>query len=226
VSVEDEYSPDYSGESGASNAINLRGQLPYDGASWLVRFKQPIVTQAPPESITGAGDFALWDLAVLDAGHMQWLAGATLRIPTARDSLGSNKYSLGPAFGDTVVRDGVTYGFFTQDYFSVIGPSWYPSVAKSQVNPVAKFDLAAGWSVGLSTMQFTYDWTRNRWTDVPLGFRIGKRLGGAMRPADAYFEAEKNFAVAAGTPSWTLRTFFAWRLSSGANSPANDDGDQ
>ena len=223
LSAQDEFSPDYRSESGSSNVVNLRAQLPYDNGRWVLRLKLPIVTSAPSEAITGAGDLALWALSVQNAGTGQWLLGPTIRIPTAKDSLGTNKYSLGPCLGYATERAAWTVGFFGQTYFSVIGPAIYPAVAKTQIAPTFKYELPQGWNIGLSTMQFTYDWVRNQWTDVPIGFRVGKTFTGLLTSWDAYFEAEKNLASAPDTPSWTARLLLRWK---GSRAALPTDGDQ
>lgn len=224
VSVEDEFSPSYYGEGGNSNTVNLRAQLPYAAARWILRLKLPVVTAAPPESITGTGDLSLADLAVTNAGAGQWLGGFTLRVPIGNDSLGTHKYSLGPAGGFATRSGAWTLGFFGQAYFSVIGPSSYPGVGKTQIEPDIGFALQDGWSIGLSTMQFTYDWVRNRWTDVPLGFRVSRRFGRAT-PFDAYLEGERNLAHAEDTPGWTIRSLLRWRIPE-PNLPSVSDDDQ
>jgi hypothetical protein len=226
VSFEDEFSPNYQSESGSSNIVNLRAQLPYDNAAWLLRLKLPIVTAAPAESVTGAGDLALWDLAEIRYGYGQWLVGGTFRIPTAHDSLGTNKYSIGPSAAYVVQRGTSTIGFAMNSFFSVVGPSWYPGVGRTQIEPELKYSLAGGWSAGLSTMQFTYDWVRNRWTDVPLGFRVGKSAIGAKQLFDAYFDLEKNLAHAPDSPGWTVRAFLRCKLSGSQRSPSDDSDDQ
>jgi hypothetical protein len=223
VSAEDELSPNYQSESGSSNLVNLRAQIPYDNATWIVRIKLPIVTAAPSESVTGAGDLALWDLAVVNAGYGQWLLGGTVRVPTAHDSLGTNKYSIGPSAGYAIQRGTSTFGFFTNSFFSVVGPSWYPGVAKTQIEPALKYDLSNGWSVGLSTMQFTYDWVRNRWTDAPLGFRVGKNPLGRLSLFDAYFEVERNLAHVADTPGWTIRVLLRRKIAGPQSASSNED---
>ena len=230
VSAEDEYSPSYQGESGSSNLIDLRAQIPYDNSAWVLRLKLPIVTAAPSASLTGAGDLSLWDLAVLNVGQGQWLLGPTLRIPIGNDTLGTHKYSAGPSFGYIEQRGGHTYlafGFFAQSFFSVIGPSWYPGVSKTQIAPVLKIVFPSGVAVGLSAMQFTYDWVINRWTDVPVGLRVGKKpLSARLSALDAYFEAERNLVHTPDTPGWTIRGLFRWRFFGPQNAPTDSDQDQ
>lgn len=208
MSAEDELSPGYYGEAGSSNQINVRAQIPYANSSpYYVRIKLPIVTSAPAESITGAGDLAVTNFAVLDRA---WVGGITFRFPTANDSLGTHKYSVGPAFGYTVNRGSWTIGFSEESYFSIIGPSSYPPVGKSQISPILRLALANGWSVGFSTMQFSYDWVNNRWTDVPLGLRFEKRGIVGLPSLDAYADAERNVAHTDDTPGWTFRSALRW----------------
>lgn len=214
VSIEQEASPEYDRESGSSSLVNFRGQLPYiAGAQYVLRLKLPIVMSAPATAVTGAGDLALYDLAVSDAPRARWLEGVTIRVPTAQnDSLGSGKYSVGPAFGYETVRGPWTLGFFQQDFFSVIGPKSRSPVGQSKIEPSITLALAPGWSIGLSTMAVTYDWVNNEWTEVPLGLRVAKRFSGGLSPLEASFEAEQNLADARGAPAWTIRTLLKWTL--------------
>jgi hypothetical protein len=214
VSIEDEVSPEYDGESGSSSLVNLRGQLPYiAGAQYVLRLKLPVVISAPATAVTGAGDLALYDLAVTDAASGRWLEGVTIRVPTAQnDSLGSGKYSVGPAVGYETERGPWTLGFFQQDFFSVIGPKSRSPVAQSKIEPAVTLALARDWSIGLSTMAVTYDWVGNEWTEVPVGLRVAKRFSGGLGPLEASLEMEQNLADARGAPAWTIRTLLKWTL--------------
>ena len=214
ISIEQEVSPEYDGEAGSSSLVNLRAQLPYvAGAQYVFRLRLPIVTSAPATAVTGAGDLALYDLAVTDTPRDRWLAGITLRIPTAQnDSLGTGKYSVGPAFGYETQTGLWTLGFFQQDFFSVIGPASRSPVGQSKIEPVLAYALPRDWSVGLSSMTVTYDWVRNDWTEVPVGLRVAKRLSGALRPLEASLEMEQNLADVKGAPAWTIRTLLKWTL--------------
>jgi len=212
VSIEEEVSPEYDDESGSSSLVNLRAQLPYvAGAQYVLRLKLPIVISAPATAVTGAGDLALYDLAVTDTARGRWLEGVTIRIPTAQnDSLGSGKYSIGPAFGYETVRGPWTLGFFQQSFFSVIGPASRSAVGQSKIEPSVTLAVGRGWGIGLSSMAFTYDWVRDKWTEVPVGLRVAKRFSGGLNPLEASLEMEQNLADARGAPSWTIRTLLKW----------------
>lgn len=181
-----------------------------------------MVTSAPAQAITGAGDLTLYDLKAMSHSSVQWLAGVVVRLPTARDSsLGSGKYSVGPALGYQV-RSGLwTLGFFSQDYFSIIGPSSRAGVGRTKIDPIANVNLSHDWSVGFSTMSMTYDWVRNKWIEVPVGMRVTRRFGRsglipgvgpveALQPLQASFEAEQNLSNVRAAPGWTTRLNVRW----------------
>ena len=214
-SAEEEVSPTYDATTGSSTQLNLRGQLPLaiDGGQYVLRIKLPLVTSSPANSVTGAGDLQLFGLAVRYAAGGRWLEGVTIRVPTGQDdSLGTGKYSLGPAVGYQTQSGPWTLGLFTQSFFSVAGPSWRTGVGQTKVDPNVTYGLVNGWSVGLSTMSFTYDWVRNQWIGVPVGFRIEKALNGP-RPFTAIFEYERNLVAAPDTPNLTLRLLGQWTFS-------------
>lgn len=212
-SAEEEISPSYDDTTGSSTVLNLRGQIPYvaGGVQYVFRIKLPIVTSAPATSITGAGDISLFDLAVFDNPHGRWLAGVTIRLPSAQnDSLGSGKYSVGPAVGYETSQGPWTLGLFNQDFFSVAGPQWRSPFGQTKIEPTVAYALPRGWTIGTSTMSFTYDWVRNAWTAVPVGVRIDKAFQATLHSLDASLEAEKNLAAVPGVPAWTIRALAKW----------------
>jgi hypothetical protein len=211
-SAEEEVSPSYDDTTGSSTVLNLSGQIPYFGAGvqQVFRIKLPVVTSAPQTAITGTGDISLFDLAVYGTPYGRWLSGATIRLPSGEnDSLGSGKYSVGPAVGYEVRQGAWRMGFFNQNFFSVVGPKSRPPVGQTKIQPTIAYALPRGWTIGTSSMTFTYDWVRNAWTEVPIGLRIDKAFQN-VQPLDASFDVEKNLAAVAGVPGWTFRTAVRW----------------
>jgi hypothetical protein len=228
VSLEEEYSPDYDDESGQSVLLNLRAQLPYveNGQQYVIRVKLPFVTTSPPEAVTGVGDSTLTYLAVDDASGGRWTYGVTMKLPTAGDSsLGSGKYSIGPAAGYERTSGVWTVGLGTTNYFSVIGPASRAQVAQTKIDPSAQLSLPRGWAIGTSTMSYTYNWVPGMWVNVPLGLRIEKAFGTnaglplaqLLAPIVGSAEFEKNLVATADTPSWTIRVMLRWNLPRSKN---------
>jgi hypothetical protein len=228
VSLEEEYSPDYNDDSGQSVLLNLRAQLPYleNGQQYIIRVKLPFVTTSPAEAVTGVGDSTLTYLAASDAPGGRWTYGATMKLPTAGDSsLGSGKYSIGPAGSYERVSGVWNVGVSTTNYFSVIGPASRSQVAQTKIDPSALLSLPQGWAIGTSTMSYTYNWVPGTWVNVPLGIRIEKAFGTnsalpiaqLLAPIVGSAEFEKNLVAAADTPSWTIRVMLRWNLPRSKN---------
>jgi hypothetical protein len=175
-------------------------------------FKLPVVTNSPATSVTGAGDLQLFLLTLRGTPSRRWTEGLTIRLPTGQnDSLGSGKYSIGPAIGYRSIQGPWILGLVVRNYFSVFGPSSRTGVGQTFFDPNVGFVFSKHWTIGNSTTGYAYDWVRNRWTSVPLGFRIEKEFP-RVEPLTAVFEMEKNLANAPGTPNLTIRTLVQWTL--------------
>jgi hypothetical protein len=226
VSLEEEVSPTYDGLSGSSSTINFRAQLPL-GSKFslpfidrrlplqLIKLKLPFVTSAPRNAISGNGDTTLVGLQYLGTQEKGVSFGPAFKLPTASTSaLGSGKWSVGPAGGYTYTNpDGMSaFGIYTQSFFSFAGDGSRPSVSQTQLQPTAFFALGPGFSIGTSTMQFTYNWELPGWTDVPLGIRIAQDFAAGSGKLTAGFEAEKNLINTPGAIGWTLRVNFRYRF--------------
>lgn len=216
-SVEDESTQSV---SGPSNQLNLRAQIPLAAsppitnlfasghALSLVKLKLPIVLSAPSntgiEAATGTGDLTAAWVGGFGTQQSRWAGGAAFKFPTGSGSLGSGKWSVGPALGYTFETGLWTLGVYTQSFFSYAGSGSRSPVAQTQVQPNVSVALPDGWSIGTSNMNFTYDYDAGSFANVPVGIRVAKRIETGARRWNAYFEAEKNLKVSGGT-SWTLR---------------------
>jgi hypothetical protein len=95
---------------------------------------------------------------------------------------------IGPAAGAIVpISKTLNVGMFTQNLFA-------SDVAITQLQPIAAYQLGHGWALSLGDLQFTYDWERGGWVNVPVGFQIGVVRAIARQPM--------RFAI---NPQWNLR---------------------
>lgn len=206
--------------SGASNQLNLRAQIPLAAAPpltsviasgrvlSLIKFKLPIVISAPSnigvEAAVGTGDLTVAWLGGFGSAQSRWAGGASFKFPTGAGSLGSGKWSVGPAIGYTAGVGAWTLGVYSQSFFSYAGSGSRAPVAQTQIEPTISYAFADGWSIGSSQMKYTYDYDSGRFTNVPLGVRVSKQMDAGAKRWNAYFEAEKNLATSGGT-SWSVR---------------------
>ncbi len=221
-SIEDEAMPSYDGMTGAGNTMNLRAQIPIGHdllpilgrltRLQLIKFKLPYQFSSPSQSSPGLGDTTLVGLTYLGRRDFKWTIGPSFKLPTASQmSLGSGKWSVGPA-GSYAYRHGDTeMGIYTQNFFSFAGPSSRKAVSQTEFQPSLAFGLGHGWSVGTSYMMFKYNWEKPAWENVPLGIRFAKKFSLGAGRMDAGLEAEKNLTFYKGQPDMTYRINFKYR---------------
>ena len=93
-------------------------------------------------------------------------------------SAAPSKFSIGPAIGAMhPVSKKLNIGLFNQNLFA-------SDVGITQIQPIIAYQLGSGWALSAGDLQFTYDWKRDEWVSLPLGFQIGKVrqvAGQAMR---------------------------------------------
>lgn len=161
----------------------------------------------PTAEVSGLADTALFDLMIFPAWEGGKLAaGFSSILPTATDpALGTEKWSIGPAFGALHQSGKLLTGAILLANFSVAGKSDRDDVALMSFQPIASYGLGSGWSIESSEMQFNYDINNDRWTQIPLGLRIGKLSVIGKLPVRFYADAEYNFADSIVAPRWTFR---------------------
>ena len=193
----------------------VRITLPYvaAGPDWGILAEQDYGTIPPPNYVptadkTGLGDMSLFDLLIFPAPWKggQIAAGLSAILPTATDpALGTEKWSVGPAFGGLVQSGKLLAGGIILANFSVAGNSDRDDVRSMTIQPFGSYGLDGGWSLELSEMMCSYDFNSSKWAMIPLGGRIGKLTQFGNLPVRFYADAEYNFADSGVSPKWTFR---------------------
>ena len=163
----------------------------------------------PTAKQEGLADIAAVDLLIFDTSWGRQGIGAAIVMPTASDpALGSEKWSIGPAYVAITKFGDVSAGFLAQWLYSVAGKDDRDDINSFSLQPFAGYGFGEGWSVQLSDMNFNYDLKRDRWTSVPLGGRIEKLITIGKLPARLYLEYEHNFKDDDVAPKNTIRIAF------------------
>ncbi|MEA3291145.1 MAG: hypothetical protein U9Q71_02375, partial [Pseudomonadota bacterium] len=139
VQLQDVYAGDYHNlEDEQGNVILLRSAMPFKTGRFnhIARGTLPIVTNSPTRE-SGIGDLVLFDLMAFDKPWGRWGAGLVLLAPTASDeSLGAEKWAIGPALGFVRQRPGLLSGLFLQNLFSFAGEDDRDDVNVSILQPI------------------------------------------------------------------------------------------
>jgi hypothetical protein len=154
----------------------------------------------------GLADIAAVDLLIFDADWGRWGVGAATVLPTASDpALGSEKWSVGPAFVAITTKGAWQMGALAQWLVSVAGESDRDDVNTLTLQPFGGYGFGKGWSVQLSEAVYNYDIERGRLTSIPLGLRVEKLVQIGDLPVRLYAEYEYNFKDSEVSPENIFR---------------------
>lgn len=163
----------------------------------------------PTQNQEGLADTAVLDLLILDTSWGRQGIGGTVILPTASDpALGSEKWSIGPAYVAMLKKDNFQGGFLLQWLFSVAGESDRDDVNTVAFQPFGGFGFSGGWSVQNSEMVFNYDLEEDQWNSLPLGIRLEKLVKIGSLPTRMYVDLEHDFSDNEVGPKNTIRFAF------------------
>lgn len=202
-------------EDGDRLVLNVQPVIPFslgDDFLLITRTILPIIYQ--DEVIPDGGDtqFGLGDtysalyLSPRDSGiaHVTYGFGPQLVIPTAtNDSLGSEKWSAGPAFVALYQKSPWTIGGLGYHVWSYAGDDDRPYVSNTLLQPFVSYTLGDGWQV-LAQVEALYNWNIEEWSiPVSAGFSKVTQLG--RQPISVGLQGRYWVDRADGDPEWGLR---------------------
>ena len=207
VSLSNLYSGDYHNlDNERGNTVQLRISLPFKTGKLkhITRVTFPLITDSPSGK-TGVGDMVVFDLVTFDQSWGRWGAGIVGSIPIAGDErLGSGKLGAGPAMGFVARNPGFLWGVFNQNVVSFAGDGDREDVRVSILQPIINISLPNKWSLGFSEMNFTYDWEKGDWSNLPLGMKVSKLVKFDQLPVTLSAAGEYNFQDNYSGSEWTV----------------------
>ena len=178
ANLQDQWAPQLYDSDNSTNALLLRGVLPYlfGGVPQILRATLPIAT-APSTSgsgnTTGLGDLNLFDLALFKEEGLVLGIGPQLTLPTASDqALGTGKWQAGLAAVAIAPQTwGLLGGLVTWQH-SFAGESDRPTQNNLTVQPFFIYNLPQGVYLR-STAIWNFDLARSNYA-IPIGAGVGK----------------------------------------------------
>lgn len=142
----------------------------------LVRTILPLRFNRWPIDENGLGDVTIVPYYVPDLTKSTFAGfGGALIVPTAnKDSLGSGKWSAGPAAIVAVTGSPLTWGGLAQHVWSFAGDKARGDISVTTLQPFATVVLGGGWAVAINA-EAAYNWkaSSERWT-VPVALGVSK----------------------------------------------------
>lgn len=151
-------------------------------------------------------DVTIFNLSVFDRPWGRWGIGPVLQMRGGSNTPGP--FAIGPAVGFVMNRGPWTLGMFNQNLFG-------SSTAISSIQPVVAYQLGKGWALSSGEAQFTMDWKRGRFVNLPIGVALSKvgSIGGqAMKVS---INPEYNILSVSGAPDFSIRAGFTLLVPAG-----------
>jgi hypothetical protein len=215
----------------ASNTLNIQPVIPVHlGESVLLisRIILPITYQ-PDLNSTGGGSSGFGDtnptffFSPAKPGKLIWGVGPALILPTATQrSVGTGKWSAGPAAVALVQPGHWTIGVLASQVWSFAGPSDRSTVSLMTVQYFVNYNLAHAWYLTSSPI-LTFNWeatSSEEWL-VPFGGGIGKIFKLGKLPlngsAQAYYNVRSDESTTLAR--WQVRLQLAFLFPAAGSKP-------
>jgi hypothetical protein len=211
IQFRDVFAPSVPGYNSPGNLLEIEPCFPIFPSpllpfEQLVKMTLPIPTSPNPDSHTGLGDLALFDLATFKLPWGKWGLGPVFVFPTAApETLGQGKWQAGPAAA--LIYTGIknlTIGVVAENPISFAGDSSRPFVNTLSLTPTLTYNLPHGWFVGYSDFDLSFDWTSGGAATIPLGVQAGKIFRIGKLPVCISLEAAWVPVRPDDTPKWLV----------------------
>jgi hypothetical protein len=201
LKLENKYSPSLWGIRDTNNEVEAVFMLPF------IAFRRENLTRiklfyetSTPSGERGLSELELLQLVLFTRGSKGWGIGASLRA-NADDNDGGT-LAIGPAIGAKVKHGKWTFGFLNQNFFG-------HTLSRTQLQPILGYTFNKKWSASLGDVQYTYNWSKDRATSIPLSGQLSHILSLEQQPIQLLFRAQYNLKQERGSDKWNLTAGFA-----------------
>lgn len=193
--------------------LKVQPVIPFVGehGKFLLRPILPYQWNEFPEDRRGLGDLFVQGYYIpthegQEKATEVGFGAATLLDTAGHDSLGTGKYSLGPAFIVVHKTGKWTLGALGNHLWSFAGDSDRDDVVLTNLQPFVAYSLGGGWAVN-STSEMSYNWEASgggRWT-IPLGGTVSRVVPIGHLPVSFAVGGFYNVERPGNASRWTAR---------------------
>jgi len=191
--------------------LNVQPVMPFGistSTNVILRVIMPLTSQPASDGarINGLGDIvATAFFSPVQSGRIIWGAGPVFLLPAGTsNSLGSEKFGIGPSVVALTQPGPWTIGFLFNQIWSVSGANDRDDVNSTFLQPFANYNLGGGLSLGVSA-EATANWEAEEAWTAPLLFSVSKVTLLGRRPVSFVLAAGPTIASPDGGASWRFR---------------------
>jgi hypothetical protein len=220
ISVPFQFNADYgigSDDDGAKYLLNIQPVIPFslsEDYNLITRTIMPLVYQDDVVNDGGSTQFGTGDvLQSFFLSPKEPVGGAIVGVgpvvlwPTgSNDSLGSEKWGLGPTGVILWQKGPWTYGLLANHVWSVAGDDDRSYVNATFLQPFISYTTSTATSFTINT-ESTYDWNGEQWT-VPINVMVGQVVKLGQQPAQIALGARYYAEGPDEGAEWGFRCMF------------------
>jgi hypothetical protein len=191
--------------------LNIQPVMPFGiskSTNIIFRVIMPVTSQPASGGlrINGLGDIvATAFFSPATSGRIIWGVGPVLLLPSAtNNSLGSEKFGLGPSVVLLTQPGKWTLGLLFNQIWSMSGPNDRNDVNTTYLQPFANYNLGSGLSAGVS-LEATGNYEADETWTAPLLFSVSKVTLLGKRPVSFSAAAGPTIITPDGGASWRFR---------------------
>lgn len=201
LTLENEYSPSLWNSRGEENEAEAQLVMPFKAFARenLTRIKLHFETSSP-DGTHGLSESEILQLVLATRSWGVLGVGITTELRAESSSLGT--IAPGPAIGAVIKHGKWKYGVLNQNFLS-------DTFSQTEVQPILAYAFNSKWSAEIGDAQYTYDWKKDRVTELPLSGQLNRIVSVEEQRIHLYFRAQYNLKNDAGSDKWTLIAGFS-----------------
>ncbi len=200
ITFQNKFSPSLWGVDDEQNEVDLQLGIPHSafGRRNILRVTIPYQTSSP-SGARGLSDVSVFNILLFPKKWGTLAVGAVASLGTDKGP-GIDTFALGPAVGLIFKKHKWTYGVFSQNLFSL------GDVATTQLQPVLGYTVNKKVSLSLGDAQYTLDWKKERFVNLPLGVQVNYIAHFGEQPVKLFVYPQYNMKNELGAHKWTITT--------------------
>jgi hypothetical protein len=199
--------PSFHGLDGSAGSSQFQAAIPFRAweTSNILRATVNYTNSGPASE--GLSDVTIFNLLVFDQPWGRLGAGPVAQLLPGRND-DSDTFAIGPAAGFVATSGRWTYGVFNQNLFG-------GDIGISSLQPVLAYQLGSGWALAAGDAQWTYDWDRSEFVNLPIGLQLSKVASIGGQSVKWSINPEYNLRNLQELPEWSIRLGFALLVPGG-----------
>jgi hypothetical protein len=185
------------GNTGPDNQqFEFRPTVPFRAWDQVHLFRATIPYNIQGSNAPGLDTVSMFDLFIFEPEWARWGIGPAVRF-SPHSSSDQDAFQIGPAFGAVTKNEHWTIGFLVQNFLG-------GNNAESQLQPILAYKFNGRTAIAIGDMQFKYDWSEKKWTQLPLGVQLDYIAEPWGQKVQFFVNPQYNFETTSSNSGWTI----------------------